>query len=361
MGKLVEQAQDTGQDQMPTIRRVAVIGAGAWGTALARHLANKGLQVMLWAYEPDVVASINGQRENRRFLPGIVLPPSLSAAGSLADAMQDCDWLLFAVPSHAARPVLQQMGRLIARPVPVVSATKGIEEGTLNVMTQVMHDVLPAGMHPMFAVLSGPSFAAEVCRDQPTAVTLACSDDRVCRLLQASLMTPLFRVYASRDVLGVQLGGALKNVIALAAGIVDGLGLGHNARAALITRGLAEMNRLGSAMGADPRTFYGLSGIGDLVLTCTGALSRNHQVGMRLGRGERLDDILKDMQAVAEGVRTSHAALGLAERHGVDMPIVREVCAVLFENKSCARAVTDLMERAARGETEASPTGGDRS
>jgi glycerol-3-phosphate dehydrogenase (NAD(P)+) len=357
----VEETQDGKHAGGTSAQRVAVIGAGAWGTALARHLANKGLQVMLWAYEPDVVASINGQRENRRFLPGIALPPSLSAAGSLADAMQDCDWLLFAVPSHAARPVLQQMGRLIARPVPVVSATKGIEEGTLNVMTQVMHDVLPAGMHPMLAVLSGPSFAAEVCRDQPTAVTLACSDDRVCRFLQASLMTPLFRVYASRDVLGVQLGGALKNVIALAAGIVDGLGLGHNARAALITRGLAEMNRLGSAMGADPRTFYGLSGIGDLVLTCTGALSRNHQVGMRLGRGERLDDILKDMQAVAEGVRTSHAALGLAERHGVDMPIVREVCAVLFENKSCARAVTDLMERAARGETEASPTGGDRS
>lgn len=361
MGKLVEQAQDTGQDQPPTIRRVGVIGAGAWGTALARHLARKGPAVVVWAYEADVVESINRQRENHRFLPGAALPPALSATNKLADAMQDCDWLLFAVPSHAARTVLQQMGPLMARPVPVVSATKGIEEGTLNVMTQVMHDVLPAGMHPMFAVLSGPSFAAEVCRDQPTAVTLACSDDKVCRILQASLMTPLFRVYASRDVLGVQLGGALKNVIALAAGIVDGLGLGHNARAALITRGLAEMNRLGAAMGADPRTFYGLSGIGDLVLTCTGALSRNHQVGMRLGRGERLDDILRDMQAVAEGVRTSHAALGLAERHGVDMPIVREVCAVLFENKSCAKAVTDLMERAARGETEALPTGGDRS
>ncbi len=361
MGTSVEQARGASPGDPPTARHVGVIGAGAWGTALARHLANKGLQVMLWAYEPDVVESINRQRENRRFLPGIALPPSLSATGSLADAVRDRDWLLFAVPSHAARPVLQQMGPLIARPVPVVSATKGIEEGTLNVMTQVMRDVLPAGMHPMLAVLSGPSFAAEVCRDQPTAVTLACHDDRMCRFLQTSLMTSLFRVYASRDVLGVQLGGALKNVIALAAGIVDGLGLGHNARAALITRGLAEMNRLGSAMGADSRTFYGLSGIGDLVLTCTGALSRNHQVGMRLGRGERLDDILKGLQAVAEGVRTSQAALGLAERHGVDMPIVREVCAVLFEHKSCAKAVTDLMERAARGEMEVSPTDGERS
>ncbi|MBM4133897.1 MAG: NAD(P)-dependent glycerol-3-phosphate dehydrogenase [Nitrospira sp.] len=361
MGKSVDQVNGAIRGNPPSAGHVGVIGAGAWGTALARHLANKGLRVMLWAYEPDVVASINGQRENRRFLPGVALPPSLSATGSLAVAVQDCDWLLFAVPSHAARPVLQLMEPLMARPVPVVSATKGIEEGTLKVITQVMQDVLPAGMHPMVAVLSGPSFAAEVCRDQPTAVALACSDDRVCRFLQASLVTPLFRVYAGRDVLGVQLGGALKNVIALAAGIVDGLSLGHNARAALITRGLAEMNRLGSAMGADPRTFYGLSGIGDLVLTCTGALSRNHQVGVRLGRGEGLDVILKDMQAVAEGVRTSHAALGLAERHGVDMPIVREVCAVLFENKSCARAVTDLMERAAKGETEASPTGGERS
>lgn len=356
----MEQAQDAGQDRPQTAQRVGVIGAGAWGTALARHLAHKGLAVTVWAYEADVVESINRQRENRRFLPGIALPPTLSATNQLADAVRDRDWLLFAVPSHAARTVLRQMGPLLAHPVPVVSATKGIEEGTLKVMTQVMCDTLPGTEHRLLAVLSGPSFAAEVCQDQPTAVTLACGDEAVSRSLRAALLTPLFRVYAGRDLLGVQLGGALKNVMALAAGIVEGLGLGHNALAALITRGLAEMSRLGAAMGADPRTFYGLSGIGDLVLTCTGALSRNRQVGIRLGRGERLDAILKDMQAVAEGVRTSQAALGLAERHGVEMPVVREVCAVLFEHKPCAKAVTDLMERAAKAETEFWPSGGDR-
>jgi glycerol-3-phosphate dehydrogenase (NAD(P)+) len=324
-------------------------------------LARKGHGVTVWAYEPDVVESINRNRENRRFLPGVALPPSLSATQRLVEAVQDRDWLLFAVPSHAARSVLQELGPLITSPIPVVSATKGIEERTLHVMTQVMDDTLPAAMQPLVAVLSGPSFAAEVCQDRPTAVTLASSDDRIGTMLQVALMTPLFRVYAGRDCLGVQLGGALKNVMALAAGIVDGLGLGHNARAALITRGLAEMTRLGSAMGADPRTFYGLSGIGDLVLTCTGPLSRNHQVGERLGRGERLDDILASTQAVAEGVRTSHAALGLAERHGVEMPIVREVCAVLFEHKACAKAVADLMERAAKTETDATLPGGQRS
>ena len=356
----MKQGQQIGRDRPPTAQRVGVIGAGAWGTALARHLARKGLPVMIWAYEADVVASINRQRDNHRFLPGVALPPALSATNRLAEAVRDRDWLLFAVPSHAARAVLRQLGPLLAHPVPVVSATKGIEERTLQVMTQVMHETLPSATHPLLAVLSGPSFAAEVCQDQPTAVTLACRDELVGRSLQEALITPLFRVYASGDLVGVQLGGALKNVMALAAGIVEGLGLGHNALAALITRGLAEMKRLGVAMGADPRTFYGLSGIGDLVLTCTGALSRNRQVGIRLGRGERLDDILKDMQAVAEGVRTSQAALGLAERHGVEVPIVREVCAVLFEHKPCAKAVTDLMERAAKAETEASPSGGGR-
>jgi len=336
-------------------QHVGVIGAGAWGTTLARHVARNGAQVTLWAYERDVVDTINKNRENARFLPGVTLPATLSATSALPEAIQGCEWLLFAVPSHAARSVLQQMGPLLSHPLPVVSATKGIEEGSLRLMTQVMQETLPAAVHPRLAVLSGPSFAAEVCREQPTAVTLACGDEAVRRTLQASLMTPMFRVYAGQDVCGVQLGGALKNVMALAAGIVDGLGLGHNARAALITRGLAEMVRLGVAMGADPRTFYGLSGIGDLVLTCTGALSRNHTVGVRLGRGEGLDDILKAMHAVAEGVRTSRAALGLAERHGVEMPIVREVCAVLFERKPCARAVADLMERSAKAEHETPP------
>ena len=220
-------------------------------------------------------------------------------------------------------------------------------------MTQVMQEVLPSAMAGSLAVLSGPSFAAEVCRDRPTAVSLAGPDAQLVRRLQDTLMTPSFRIYAGSDPLGLQLGGALKNVIALAAGVVDGLELGHNARAALITRGLAEMIRLGTAMGANPRTFYGLSGMGDLVLTCTGALSRNHTVGVRLGKGEKLEAVLKDMRAVAEGVRTSRAALGLARRHNIDMPIVQEVCAVLFDGKSCHRAVSDLMERSAKDEMEA--------
>jgi glycerol-3-phosphate dehydrogenase (NAD(P)+) len=333
-------------------QRVAVIGAGAWGTTLARHMAEKGAQVRLWAYEPEVVRAIREKRENVLFLPGVSLPPSVSPTGSLAEALRERDWLIFAIPSHAARSVLQQMGPLLSEPIPLVSATKGIEEGSLKLMTQVMQDTLPPGMRRSLAVLSGPSFAAEVCRGQPTAVSLAGEDAPLVRRLQASLMTPIFRVYGGSDPLGVQLGGALKNVMAIAAGVVDGLGLGHNARAALITRGLTEMVRLGTAIGADPRTFYGLSGIGDLVLTCTGVLSRNHMVGVRLAKGETLAGLLRGMHAVAEGVRTSRAALGLAERYGVEMPIVREVCAVLFDGKPCGRAVTDLMQRAAKEEAE---------
>lgn len=329
---------------------VGVIGAGAWGTALARHLAGKGASVRLWAYEPEVVEAIRTKRENTLYLPAVPLPASLSPTGSLGDAVRDSQWLLFAVPSHAARSVLRQLAPLLSGTMPIVSATKGIEEDTLKLMTQVMQETLPSGMAGSLAVLSGPSFAAEVCRDRPTAVSLAGEDAPLVRRLQGKLMTPLFRVYAGADPLGVQLGGALKNVIALAAGIVDGLELGHNARAALITRGLAEMVRLGTAMGANPRTFYGLSGMGDLVLTCTGALSRNHTVGVRLGKGEKLEAVLKDMRAIAEGVRTSRAALGLAGRHRVEMPIVQEVCAVLFDGKSCRRAVSDLMERSAKEE-----------
>jgi glycerol-3-phosphate dehydrogenase (NAD(P)+) len=214
----------------------------------------------------------------------------------------------------------------------------------------VMKDVLPTLLHPKLMVLSGPSFAAEVSQGQPTALCLAGQEASLVSTFQAALMTPALRVYVDSDMIGVQLGGALKNVMALAAGVVDGLGLGHNARAALITRGLAEMIRLGNAMGADARTFYGLSGVGDLVLTCTGALSRNHTVGVRLGKGEPLATILASMQAVAEGVRTARAASGLAHRHGVEMPIVREINAVLFEGKSCRKAVTDLMERDAKSE-----------
>ena len=335
---------------MQIVNRIGVIGAGAWGTALAKHLAEKGLHVSLWAYERDVVDSINETHENRVFLPGITLPPSLIATDSLAQAATDCEGLLFVVPSHVARLVLQQLAPILSPTIPVISATKGVEEETFKLMTQVIQDVLPPTLHPKLMVLSGPSFAVEVSRGQPTALCLAGQDTSLTSTFQTALMTPALRVYVDSDMIGVQLGGALKNVMALAAGVVDGLDLGHNARAALITRGLAEMVRLGNAMGADARTFYGLSGVGDLVLTCTGALSRNHTVGIRLGKGERLEAILGSMQAVAEGVRTARAASGLAHRHGVEMPIVREINAVLFEGKSCRKAVTDLMERDAKAE-----------
>src|SRR5881409_396235 len=336
-----------------TFQKVTVIGAGAWGTTLARLLAEKGLHVRLWAYESEVVEAIRTKQENTLFLPAVKLPPSISPTASLADALKETQLLVFAVPSHAARSVLRPLAPLLAAPLPLISTTKGIEEDSLKLMSEVIRDTLPSPMHRRLTILSGPSFATEVSKGQPTALTLAGEDAELVRRLQLLLMTPVFRVYTGADLIGVQLGGALKNVIALAAGVVEGLGLGHNARAALITRGLAEMIRLGTAMGADPRTFYGLSGVGDLVLTCTGALSRNHMVGLRLGQGHQLQEILKETHAVAEGLRTSRAALGLADRFGVEMPIVREVCAVLFEGKSPKQAVTDLMVRAAKDETVA--------
>ena len=332
------------------IHAIGVIGAGAWGTALARHLAEKGLTVTLWAYEQEVVEAIHSKRENSLYLPSVPLPTTLTATNSLAEAVHSVDSLVFAVPSHAARAVLQQIQPLLHKAVSLVSATKGIEEESLKLMTQVMDDILPPDMRSRILVLSGPSFATEVSRGQPTALCLAGSHVESVKNMQHLFMAPTFRVYGDDDVIGVQLGGALKNVMALAAGVVDGLGLGANARAALITRGLAEMIRLGVAMGADPRTFYGLSGVGDLVLTCTGTLSRNHSVGMRLGKGERLEAILDSMHAVAEGVRTAKAALGLARRYQVEMPIVSEINDVLFADKSCRQAVGDLMERGAKEE-----------
>jgi len=333
---------------MQDVRKLGVIGAGAWGTALAKHLAEKGLEVRLWAYEHEVVDAVNTTHENRVFLPGVILPRTLTATSSLTEAVEQCDGILFVVPSHVTRQVLRNLAQCLSRPIPFISATKGVEEDSSKLMTQVMDEVLPESMERYLMALSGPSFASELSAGKPTAVCLAGRDPELVGRFQTALMTSSFRVYADSDLIGVQLGGALKNVMALAAGVVDGLGLGHNARAALITRGLAEIVRLGVAMGADPRTLYGLSGVGDLVLTCTGSLSRNHTVGVRLGKGETLETILVGMHAVAEGVRTARAALGLARRHGVEMPITQEINAVLFDGKSCRKAVSDLMERAAK-------------
>ena len=332
--------------------RLAVIGAGAWGTALASLLAEKGARVRLWAFEPDVVAGIVATRENRRYLPGVVLPSTLEPTTSLADAVGDAEAVFFVTPSHAAAGVVAALAPHLSAGTPVITATKGFDPATLRLMSVLLEETLPPSRGPVFA-LSGPSFAVEVCWRMPTAVVLAGPAGPQALALQRLLMSQVFRVYLSEDRCGVELGGALKNVIALAVGIVDGLGFGYNTRTALITRGLAEMVRLGVAMGADPRTFAGLSGMGDLVLTCTGTLSRNRAVGVQIGQGKSLTEILAGAQTVAEGVGTAKVARALAERHQIEMPVVREVCAVLFEGKTPRTAMSDLMERAARSERDA--------
>lgn len=338
------------------IQRAAVIGAGAWGTTLARHLARKGLDVRLWAYESEVVESMRLNRENSCYLAGVHLPDTLFVTGDFTEAIKDAQVVLFATPSHAMRSVLTQLRSHLSQTLPLIIATKGIEEGTLKVMSQVLQDVFPPDWHRCITVLSGPSFAIEVCKDRPTAISLMGEDSNLVHHLQTALMTPRFRVYVGTDLIGAQLGGALKNVMAIAAGIVDGLALGYNTRAALMTRGLAEIVRLGLAMGAQSQTLYGLSGLGDLVLTCTGPLSRNHTVGLKIGQGQILDRILQETPTVAEGVRTARAAVGLAHQFGVEMPIVQGVYAVLFEGKAPDQVVSDLMTRTAKGEIDVAPT-----
>lgn len=333
--------------------RAAVVGAGAWGTALADLLARNGAEVTLWAREPDVVADVNACAENRRFLAGHALARTLRATDDLGAAVAGRDFVLFAPPSHVLRAVATTAAHAVAPDAIVAVASKGIEQGTLAVMTDVVADVLPG--RPVVAV-SGPSFATEVAERQPTAVVAASDDARAASRVQRALSSPEFRVYTHDDVLGVELGGSLKNVMALATGILEGLGLGFNSRAALITRGLAEMTRLGVALGASPATFAGLAGAGDLVLTCTGALSRNRGVGVEIGRGRRLDDVLAERETVAEGVVTARSARDLARRAGVEMPIVNAVYRILFEGAVVGDAAAELMSRAPRGEQDAGTT-----
>jgi len=335
-----------------SFRVISVIGAGAWGTALAHLLATKGLNIRLWAYEPEVVESIQTQRENTWYLPDVVLPNSIQAMSSLSDCLHRTDLIVLAVPSHTMADMVSKLRPLLKTPLPITIATKGIEESTLQLMSQVVEGQLPAKWHSWLTVLSGPSFAAEVCRWKPTTILLAGKDFNLVNRLQQVFLTPQFRVYAGRDMVGAQLGGALKNVMAIAAGIVDGLELGANARAALITRGLAEMIRLGREMGADTSTFYGLSGLGDLVLTSTGTLSRNYQVGHQLAKGIDRETLTASTRTIAEGINTSHAAMALATRHHVEMPIVQGVYRVLFEGNNPRHIVSDLMSRTAKSETE---------
>jgi glycerol-3-phosphate dehydrogenase (NAD(P)+) len=335
-----------------SFRVIAVIGAGAWGTALAHLLATKGLNIRLWAYEPQVVEAIQTTRENSWYLPGVVLPNSIQATNSLADAVQGVDLLILAVPSHAMAHMVGELRLLLRNPIPITIATKGIDQGTLQLMSQVVEGHLPMEWHSVITVLTGPSFAAEVSRWKPTTILLAGRDVNLVNRLQQAFLTPQFRVYAGRDMIGAQLGGALKNVMAIAAGIVDGLELGGNARAALITRGLAEMIRLGRALGGEMATFYGLSGLGDLVLTCTGPLSRNYQVGVQLAKGLDVTTLESGTRTVAEGIPTTRAAMALAQTHKVDMPIVVGIYRVLFERQNPRHIVSDLMSRTAKGETD---------
>jgi len=331
------------------VSRVAVIGAGAWGTALSIVLARGGRhQVQLWALEGEVRESIENRRTNDRFLPGYQVPESVEVTNSLGDALRQAEILLTVMPSHHARGLYEQIKALQPTGNIVVSATKGIENGSYKRMTEVAADA--AGMSRV-AALSGPTFAKEVARGDPTALTVASADADVSATVQREFSDPMFRIYTSDDVVGVELGGSLKNVIAIAAGVVEGLNFGHNTAAALITRGLAEITRLAVACGARRETLSGLAGMGDLVLTCTGGLSRNRTVGVELGRGRKLRDIMAGMHGmVAEGVLTTDAALGLASRYGIEMPITEQMHAILHEEKSPKDAIRELMSRPGKEE-----------
>lgn len=331
---------------------IGVIGAGSWGTALAQLLGEKGYPVDLWVFEPDVCEEIATKRENTTFLPGIRLSDNIHPSNNLGGVVSDKEIVLIVVPSHVLRSVAEGMVPYLGEETIVVVATKGIENETFKTMTDVLKDFLPHSYHDRLAVLSGPSFAKEVVKNIPTAITLASGDPDVAHQVQQTFATDFFRVYTSSDVIGVELGGALKNVMAIAAGVSDGLELGHNTRAALITRGLAEIRRLGLKLGADPRTFAGLAGMGDLVLTCTGDLSRNRTVGLKLGRGMKLKDILADMQMVAEGVKTTKSVYNLSRKVGVEMPIVEQTYHMLYDDLDPKVALKTLMTRSLKDELD---------
>ncbi len=329
--------------------KISILGAGSWGTALANVLAGKGEEAWLWSRSKEVAADVNERRANSRYLPGQALSPALRAETDLTRVLADTACVVLAVPCQHLGLFLREHRRLFPAGIGVVCASKGVELGTFRTMGQVVNEEL-AGLGPRYAVLSGPSFASEVVAGMPTAVALGCADQTLADLAQGLFSTENFRVYVNSDVVGVELGGAVKNIMAIASGISDGLGFGENARAALITRGLSEMSRLGAAMGARPATFMGLSGMGDLVLTCTGDLSRNRRVGLAIGRGQTLDEVLAGMHNVAEGVKTAQAVHALGVKRGIELPITAQVHAVLFEGKSPAAAVRELMTRPLRGE-----------
>jgi glycerol-3-phosphate dehydrogenase (NAD(P)+) len=340
----------SGPPKVGDLSAAAVIGAGSWGTALAKVLADKGHAVTLWGRDAAQLAELDARRENAKYLPGAKLPPSLTTTPDLAAAVRDKPFVVSVVPSHTVREVLGHAGQAMRPDAIVISASKGIENESLATMDEVLKEVLPGKLGTRLAFLSGPSFAKEVGHGLPTAVVMAARDRQVAEPAAQLFHAERFRVYTSDDVAGVELGGALKNVIAIASGVADGLGLGYNARAALITRGLAEITRLAVRRAANPMTLAGLAGLGDLVLTCTGDLSRNRSVGMGLGQGKTLRQVLAGMSQVAEGVKTTKSARDLADRLGVEMPITQAMYRLLYEDVAAAEAVLGLLGRAPKHE-----------
>ncbi|SFJ57662.1 NAD(P)H-dependent glycerol-3-phosphate dehydrogenase [Thermoflavimicrobium dichotomicum] len=333
-------------------KEIAVLGAGSWGTALSMVLVENGHQVIIWGRREDLVQEINEQHTNQRYLPNVRLPEQLKATSSLSEAVAGKDVVVFVVPSHSMRTIAKQVKKWIGDHALVVHATKGFEVGTGMRMSQVLKEELSEPFETRIAALSGPSHAEEVAQKCPTTVVVASSHSEVAEEVQGIFMNHYFRVYTNSDLIGVEVGGSLKNIIALAAGLGDGLGIGDNAKAALMTRGLAEIARLGTAMGAKPLTFVGLAGVGDLVVTCTSQHSRNWRAGYMISQGKKLDQVLHEMGMVVEGVQTTRTAYSLAMRHHVEMPITEQLYAVLFENKDPEQAVEDLMRRGRTSEWE---------
>ncbi len=329
--------------------KIGVIGGGGWGTALANLLAGKGLSPALWCYEPELADQIKKNRENSWYLPGIKLEEGIQPTSDLAEAASNKDLVIFVVPSQHFRAIFEKARGCLSPKAILVSATKGIETETLQMMSQVMAELAPDFANRI-VVISGPSFAREVAQKMITAITAAGLDLKNAELVQQTLSADYFRVYTTGDVIGAELGGTAKNVIAIATGICDGMGLGNNTRAALITRGLAEITRLGLKMGSDPMTFAGLAGIGDLVLTCTSEQSRNYSVGRQLGQGRGLKEILSEMKMVAEGVRNAESVYKLSQKHNVEMPVTEQIYLLLYADKSLKLAVAALMGRKLKSE-----------
>ncbi len=332
--------------------RIGVVGGGAWGTALAKLLADKGFLLDLWVFESEVREQIEKNRENKIFLPDVKLPENIIPSNDIETVVKEKDLVLVVVPSHCMRDVAGQMKNFISPGTIIVTASKGIENKTHMIMTQILAEKIDFLPKENFAVLSGPSFAREVANNVPTVVAVASTSREISEYVQEIFSCPTFRVYVNDDPIGTQIGGAMKNVVAIAAGICDGMKMGLNPRAALITRGLAEMNRLGTKLGADPLTLAGLAGVGDLLLTCTGALSRNYTLGRQIGEGKKPDDIISEMRMVAEGVKTTRSVYNLSKKLGVDLPICNEVYFVLFEGCSVKETVEHLMNRSLKHELD---------